>query len=326
MNQVPVNWYSMNILKMPNSTSKGAIILSYVDSIVEKYPKIKDKFYLIERRAWRGLNESIYADIKLVEDLSYWEQSLKQFPQSICLDIGPADFVDTDAFRPLSTIKEYDGIQISSWTDLKRPELFTYAAGILNHRRFIKWGHFQNIEAEYSRRMSNIRLASDIGARIVVPEHDVDGNKNLPNSKESMNTYLNKACVGILTTQIEGINRFKMECLSAGLPVLVPSDASHPTKKHITEKTGKLFEPTPQGLAKSLEEVLCNLSNFDTRNYIISTTGMKNSVDKLRNALYQLSYRDKLSNNFNDIQWDGRNQSLIWGLKVFYELDSLNLR
>ena len=101
MSEIPMGYYSMKILKEPEGKNKGALILSQVDSVVSTLPFIKDKFYLIERRGWRGINESIYANIKLVEDLSFWDETLEKFPESICLDIGPADFVDTEAFKPL---------------------------------------------------------------------------------------------------------------------------------------------------------------------------------------------------------------------------------
>src|SRR5690606_16784002 len=107
-----------------NKILKGAIIASQVDYLVKLRPKLKKYFYIIERRGWRGLNDSVFCDIKLVEDLSLWEETLKKFPDKICLNIGPADFVDTKAFFPIKNCKKkYTGIQIASWDEFKRPEL-----------------------------------------------------------------------------------------------------------------------------------------------------------------------------------------------------------
>lgn len=319
MSETSIEYYSMIILKEPEGKNKGALILSQVDSVVSKLPFVKNRFYLIERRGWRGLNESLQADVKLVEDLSLWDETVERFPESVCLDIGPADFVDTEVFKPLGIEKVYDGIQVSHWTDFKRPEIFIRAAGMLPKRRFIKLGHFVEggSEPEYKLRDSSIRLAREIGANIEFPYSEATNNDSFPDSKEAMNNYINSAHVGILTTKVEGINRFKMECLAAGVPVLVPADVSYPTKKHITDETGALFEPTPEGLARTIEDILTHIDRYNPRGYIERTTGKPIALEKLKEALEDLCKRDSMGYRFDDIDWDGRNQSLTWGKKVF---------
>lgn len=319
MREIPIGYCSLAVLKEPEGRNKGALILSQVDDVVLRFPFIKDKFYIIERRGWRGLNESEYADIKLVEDLSYWDETVRVHPNSICLDIGPADFVDTTVFRPLNVEKDYDGIQVSHWSDFKRPEMFIRAAGMLPNRRFLKLGHFVEggSELEYRLRDSCMELAAKLGANIEFPYSNVTSNSQFPNLKETMNYYINRSSVGILTTKIEGINRFKMECLATGIPVLVPEDTSHPTKKHINQETGILFEPSPEGLARAIEDILENLSIYNPRSYIERTTGKQISLRKLKKVLEQLCKRDGVEYRFDNIEWDGRNQSLIWGKRAF---------
>jgi len=322
MKDVPIGYYSMKVLKEPKGRNKGAMILSQVDNVLSQLPYLKYRFYLIERRGWRGINESEHADIKLVEDLSYWDETLRLFPRSICLDIGPADFIDTDDFKPLGIEKRYTGIQVSHWTDFKRPEMFVEAAGLLPNKRFLKLGHFVEggSDSEYRLRDKCISLAEKLGADIDFPYAEAKSNADFPSSKETMNHYINLARIGILTTKVEGINRFKMECLSAGLPVLVPSDTSYPTKKHINNETGEMFEPTPEGLAKAIEKVLLNFGNYKPREYILNNTGKPIALRKLKNALEALCKRDGIEYSFENISWDGRNQSLVWGEKVFETL------
>ena len=319
MSEMPVGYYSMKILKEPEGKNKGALILSQVDNVVSRLPFLKNRFYLIERRGWRGLNESQYADIKLVEDLSFWNETVERFPDSVCLDIGPADFVDIEIFRPLGTEKDYDGIQVSHWTDFKRPEMFIRAAGMLPWRNFVKLGHFLKggSESEYELRDLNMRLAREVGANVDFPYAKATDNNSFLSSKEAMNAYINRARIGILTTKVEGINRFKMECLAAGVPVLVPLDTSYPTKKHITCETGELFEPTPEGLVKTIEDVMANLDKYNPRRYIERTTGRPIALKKLKGSLEELCKRDNVEYRFENIDWDGRNQSLIWGERVF---------
>jgi len=322
MTKVPIGYYSMKILKEPTGNEKGAIILSQVDNIVDKMPFVKDKFYIIERRGWRGMNNSKYADIKLVEDLSFLNETIKTFPNCICLDIGPADFIDTDKFKPINTKKEYAGIQIAQWAEFKRPEILIKAAALIPERKFLKLGHFAEggSKQEIELRDSMIKLAKDVGANIDFPFSNAKNNKEFPESKEEINREINKAQVGILTTKIEGINRFKMECLAANIPVLIPKDACYPTKKHINELTGAFFEPTPEGLASAIENVLRNISRYRPRKYTLQNTGKKRSLDKLKKSLKILCQRDGTTDRFQDIDWDGRNQSLVWGERVFKEL------
>ena len=244
--EVPDEYISGRILKNPERTKKGtiikgAIILSQIDHVIQSLPYIKDYFYTIERRSWRGLNESVHADIKLIEDLSFWDETIKKFPNAICLDIGPADFVDTESFYPTGEEKKYTGIQISSWDSFKRPFLFVSACALLPHRNFIKIGHFvrNGNPEEIAIRDQCLELTEKSGANIVYPYGSQNDNHLMPKSKKEVNKMLNSVSIGILTSQVEGINRFKMECLSANIPFLVAKDAAYPTKKHINDSTGK---------------------------------------------------------------------------------------
>lgn len=67
-------WISAYILKEPDKNRKGAIVLSQVDYLISKFNFIKDKFYIVERRGWRGLNESVGKGGVLVDkdDLELW--------------------------------------------------------------------------------------------------------------------------------------------------------------------------------------------------------------------------------------------------------------
>jgi len=323
--KVPDEYISCKILENPRIASgriaKGAIILSQLDYVIQSIPQIKDYFYTIERRGWRGLNESKHADIKLVEDLSYWDETKRRFPTAICLDIGPADFVDTDSFCPTNTPKKYTGVQISSWDSFKRPFLFISACALLPGRSFIKFGHFVRggTPEEIALRDQCLKLTLESGANIIYPYGNANDNHLMPKSKREVNSLINSASIGILTSQVEGINRFKMECLAANIPFLVPDDAAYPTKKHINELTGMLFKPTPEGLAEAVEELTDRLTLMKPREYILSNTGIKISLNKLKGALEQLCERDHQEFHFENIYWDGRNDNLDWGRKRLFE-------
>jgi hypothetical protein len=294
--------------------SKGAVIISDVDVVLKKFPLLKKYFYIIERRGWEGICPSYNADIKLVEDLSYWDETKIKFPNSILLDIAGADFVDTDNFKPISCIKEYDGIQISTWQKFKRPELFFEGTKLLSDKKFIKFGHliFANEEELQYRK----NFFSKSYKNVYLPFSNLNSNEGLPNNPQEVNKIINTAKIGILTSKVEGINRFKLECMAANLPVIVPNDVNVPLKKHINNKTGVLFDPTPEGFAKAIKFVEKNYNSFSPREYVLHNTGNKISMGKLKGALKILAERDKSEINFDDIYWDGRNQSSIWDQKA----------
>ncbi len=312
---------SLALLKEPliegNKITKGAIILSDVDDTLSKFPNLKDYFYIIERKGWEGISLSKHADIKLVEDLSFWDETKKRFPNSVLLDVAGADFVDTENFKPLNIKKEYDGIQISTWQNFKRPELFFEGIKLLPKKKFLKFGHLiYGDEKELSYRDKFILFSKENSINVDLPYGDLKSNNGLPNDAKEINLLINKAKMGVLTSRVEGINRFKLECLSANIPVLVPKDANIPLKKHINDKTGIFYDPTPEGLAEAIKEVEGNYDSFSPREYVLQNTGTKVSLEKLKKALELLAKRDGWENIYQDIYWDGRNQSLIWENKA----------
>lgn len=311
------DYISTTILVEPRMSSgyltKGAIILSQCDAVLSIIPQINKYYYIIERHAWEGPNRSKYADIKLVEDLSAWNETKSINPTASLLDIGPADFVDTDNFKPLSLCKSYCGIQISSWNGFKRPFLFIDGAGMLPYLRFLKIGHFvsggSDLEVELKRAVVEHMRHKNI-SNVHLPYSESINNYSLPNLKQEVNILINQCRLGILTTKVEGINRFKMECLAANIPVLVPSDSSFPTKKHINDDTGILYDPDPEGLKKAILFALNKYDSFSPREYVIRNSGIRNATEKLRQALIEKSGGGM---DVRNIYWDGRNQSLIWG-------------
>ena len=323
-----INWISAAILKEPEKAvkkiRKGALVLGMVDEIISFFPRIRDLFYIIEWRGWSGLNYAKNADIKLVEDGSTLEETKRKFPKAISLDLAVGDFVDTDKFRPLDTNKLYDIIQIASWVPFKRHELFLEAASLLPSYTFIKFGHLpsQSSDEVFLKRKILERFRVEV-PNVYLPFSQSERNDDLPYVPKEVNGYLNSAKVGVLTSSKEGMNRFKMECLSAGLPFLVAKDSVYPIKKHINERTGAIYEPTPRGLAKAIEETVSNLDKFLPRDYILRNTGKKNSTLKLENALNQLALRDGNPEYFEGLNFGGRNQDFLWGYKALESLRKL---
>ncbi|MFA5155563.1 MAG: hypothetical protein WC453_03970 [Patescibacteria group bacterium] len=322
INDRPDAPFSLAVLAEPRRRAsrleKGALIMNECDRLLRLMPSLRDFFYLIERKGWWGINKELSADIKLVEDLTLWEETKKRFPKALLIEFANADFVDTDIFRPLGLAPRYVGIQIAAWQPFKRHELFVQAAALLRPQKFIKFGHFWQRRRfwektpESALRRETISAARQSGACIDFPYRFATGRHGLPVNPERVNRLINSARMGILTSVFEGVNRFKMECLSADIPVLVPQDTTNPTKKHINARTGLLFEPTPVKLAEAIEYVLGNYRQFSPRAYILENTGHKKALAKLREALQVLARRDRSSRDFAGIYFNGRNESLEW--------------
>lgn len=314
-------FFSIAIIAKPrrsgNIVEKGVIVANACDELLEIVPSVKDFFFIVERRGWFGISEERSADIRLVEDLTTLDKTRQLFPHAIALEFASGEFVDTDKFRPLGITKQYTGIQIAAWQKFKRHELFVRAAALLSDEKFIKFGHFWNkpdVPLDYEKRLRSrtMRLANKLNAHIDFPFSDIMRNDGLPLTPEAINSIINKARIGILTSEHEGINRFKMECLSADIPMLVAEDAGPSTRRHINEKTGILFKPTPENLAEAIRYVIKHRADFSPRRYILENTGIHNALPMLKDALRKLARRDGSERQYEEIYYNGRNENMMW--------------
>jgi glycosyltransferase involved in cell wall biosynthesis len=294
---------------------KGAAVLSEVDEFVKVVPGLRDVFYLVERRAWAGVNVSRHADVKLIEDLPETEAAQRLAPHAITLPIAPADFIDTDQFRPFEVPRRIDALQISRWDAFKHHELFVRAASLLPERRFVLFGHFaeRGTRSERAVKARVVAEARRIAPNLKLPFARARNNRPLTRDPRRICAVLNRARMGVLTSQLEGVNRFKMECLACGVPVLVRQDACWPLRKHVEDRTGVFYEPTPEGLAAAIRRVLAHAESFSTRSYVLEHSGMRRSLGVLESALNTLAGRGGHPPYFSRLRWTGRNESLLWG-------------
>lgn len=291
---------------------KGAVIIACPDEVVKQIPELRDYFYIIERRGWIGMSDASCCDIKLVEDPLKLEETRRQLPNALLLDVAGGDFVDTNKFRPINLSKVYAGIQIARWCGLKRHELFIEGAHLVPTEQFLKFGNFYRggTDDEKNLRKKVMNFSKELGANVDFLYSELESNIGLPDSEE-VNRYINNSRLGIITSISEGNNRFKTECMAADIPVLMPADINGGAAlKHINVKTGLIFEPTSRGLSDAINYALRNYNQFSPREYILNKTGIKNSTKVLRNALESLAMRDGLMPHYEDIYWDGREQTL----------------
>lgn len=298
---------------------KGVVLLSDCDVLCRLVPPLKRYFYLVERHGWAGMNPARTADVKLVDDLATLDETRRLFPRAIALGYASGDFVDSHAFRPLDARREYSAIQVAAWQPFKRHALFVEAAARLASRRFIMFGHFWRNgkdPAEIRLRAETISLAGRRNAQVDFPFREAASNEQLPRSASEINALLNRATMGIVTSTTEGLNRFKMECLAADLPVLVPKDAAAPVRRYITQETGVLYEPTPEGLADAIVWVEHHRERFSPRAHLLARSGIERAQAALREALTAVARAEGVERDFASVRWDGRNSSFsLWGTR-----------
>lgn len=299
--------------------AKGVLLLNHVDDVVRLLPALPRYFFIIERRGWNGLAHSILADIKLVEDLSTLEETRRCYPRALLLPLSNADFVDTDVFRPLDAVPEYDVISIGCWSPRKRIELSIRAAALLPGRRFVHLASFNDggTREERAYRDSCLRLASELHAPIEFPFALSDDNRHLPWAKDAINGWINKASIGVLTATAEGHNRFKMECMAANRPMLLAADAGSTTHKHLVPRTGASFVPRPDALAVAIGKMLDEHARYGPRDYVLRHSGLHLANALLRQALQGLCAKAAQPYRFDGLSWDGRNERFLWGEEAF---------
>jgi hypothetical protein len=291
---------------------KGAALLTNGDTLCRQIPDLRRFFYVIERHAWAWTGQSRQVDIKLVTDPSAWRITRRHWPDTAAIELGAADFVSTEAFAPLGIPKPYAAVQIARWDSFKRHELFVDAAARLPDLRFLKFGHFASgTRRERALRDAILARASRRAPNVEILFGSADSNADLPFEPERINHLINQCAMGVVTSRNEGMNRFRFECMAAGIPTLVASDAGEPLRKHLTHETGLFFEPTPPALAAAIRRVLERGDEFRPRKYMLRETGSAIASRKLREALRELAKRDGEPQSFDEVAWDARDH--VWG-------------
>ena len=303
---------------------KGVVICNMVDDLVHKIPHVKRYFWLVERIGWFGVGINKLADVRLLDDFSEFKLAHELAPNAVLLPCGNPDFVDTAVFVPSTTKKDIDVLAVANWQPFKRHRLLIDALiKCKDMGRAIKavmFGHFigGGTRAEIKYRDDLIEYARAMSCDIQFPyssEKTFDGRLFSP---EHMANWIGRAKIGVLCSKYEGINRFKMECLSSDVPVVICDDAIWTVRKHITRTTGLMAPPTPEGLANGILDALDNLSEYKPREYILASTGINRSMTLLQDTIDTLDERMGAPGSLEIASYDGRNESIIWS--GFFEI------
>lgn len=324
------------ILRSPERSSgvprKGVVVCNFPRIVKDRIPDLPDLYWIVQRKGWKGFMASRAADIQLVDDIPaqrFWNRlaSLLQaarrwtpWPDKTRLPtplpFGNADFVDTEAFAPDGQSKTYDAIMIAQWNRLKHHQLLVDAFRILKRQgvavRGLMFGHFVNTNdnsaIDYKKRIVETIRAECLP--IDIPAADATTNEGLDKTKKVMAAWINASRVGLLLSKSEAINRFKMECLSCDVPMIICDDACWCVKKHIGPQTGIVVDRRADAVANAILAVK-DVKKFSPRDYIMANTGIDRAMAALQNAVDELDAEMGLE-PAPIARYDGRNNTLKW--------------
>lgn len=327
------------ILRLPAWTSsglrRGALVSNHIGVLRRKVRGVADYFWIIERRGWCGPSRSRGAHVTLVDDIPAqrrWDRvssmvrvamDLTPWPMSNAaptrLPISNADFIDTDAFAPDGRPKKHDVIMVARWDSFKRHDLLLDAFGILAARRSdvrgVLVGHRtagQSMAARRSRAYEKRVVARIRDERLPI---DLPFSEGMVTSAEdctkaTMAALINGARMGVILSKAEGVNRFKMECISCNVPVIVCADACWTLRKHVTPQTGMVVPRRADALADAILAIKGGMA-FTPRAHVLATSGCVNSMRMLQQSIDELDVAAGHPPAAVS-SYDGRNNTLVW--------------
>lgn len=311
---------------------KGVVVCNFPRIVKGRIPDLSDLYWIVQRRGWKGFTVSRAADIQLVDDIPaqrrwnklvgllraarLWTPWPDKTRLPTPLPFGNADFVDTEAFAPDGRPKTYDAIMIARWDKFKHHQLLVDAFRILKRQgaavRGLMFGQFANANDRaaigYKKRIVETIRAE--GLPIDIPAADATANEGLDKTKYSMAAFINASRVGLLLSKFEAINRFKMECFSCDVPMIICDDACWCVRKHIGPQTGIVVARRADTVANAILAVKDG-AKFSPRDYIMANTGIDRAMAALQNTVDELDA--KMGFEPAPIaRYDGRNNTLEW--------------
>ena len=324
------------ILRSPGRSGgvlrKGVVVCNFPQIVKSRIPGLSDFFWIVQRRGWNGFVVSRAADIQIVEDQPAqrnWNRLARLLDAArrwtpwrgttrlpAPLAFGNGDFVDTAAFAPDGRPKTYDAIMTARWERFKHHGLMVDAFRILKRQgaavRGLMFGHIPNIH-DRSAILYKKRIVETIRREnlpIDLPAGDAANNEGLDQAKSSMAAWINASRVGLLLSRSEGINRFKMECLSSDVPMLICDDACWSVRRHIGPQTGIVVARRADAVAKAILRVRDG-AKFSPRAYVLANTGIDRAMAALQSAVDELDAKMGLK-PAPIARYDGRNNTLLW--------------
>jgi len=279
------------VLKSPSTNEKGVIMLKYAQTFEAflyffDVNELLNKYYFVLEPCWAGYcntnilmwlfpnhKNKIIVQCYTKEDYEFIS-TLKPF--LLPVKLGPADWVNTDNFKPLQIKnKFYDIVMVANWAFIKRHIILFKTLQKIKNRKInvlligYAWGGRTSQDIWNEARiidngLINIEIMENLTHAEVV--------KHLSNSK-----------IFIFLTRKEGDNKALVEAMFTDVPVIVYKDTIGGASSRINESTGILS--SYENLDKNILYMLDNYQKFSPRKWAIKNTGSINATKKINNII-----------------------------------------
>lgn len=273
------------VLKKQDKAEKGVIIIKYAKTFEAflsffDMDRVSERFFIVLEPCWAG-----YCDPSILMFVSPGRRVFVQCftdddfdfisgfsPSLVPIRMGPADWVDSDLFKPLPVLeKDYDFVMVANWARHKRHDALFKALKRIKDRRMkvlligFNWGGRTTADME--------RLASGVNNRFV----EIEIKENLKQSEVC--EYLSRSKAYVFLSWKEGDNKALVEAMFAGLPAIVYRHSIGGAVNRINSRTGILT--TYEELDRNLLYMLDNYRRFTPREWAVANTGSRISTGRL---------------------------------------------
>lgn len=287
-------------LKYKNKVVKGMFFSQAVDAIVEKYPRIKEIFHPIANSMFAGYPGSQYADAYFVcydnkERETHYKFKHPEKQGVAMLPLQDADFLNEYFMAPaFNTPKTLDVFCVTTAYPVKNMPVFAqsliayekkygkilkvkYAIGNRQAKR-LEDGTFDYSGVRWDAKAELDKVKEILGGDIkkYIDFYDYIDYKDLPKEYSSA-----KCCV--LSTLLEGKNRFISEAMSCDTPVIVFKDFNKYARGDYPiffENSGEYIpEFTPEAMADTIHKVINNPNDYEPRKNYLKYSGRTNFLN-----------------------------------------------
>lgn len=281
------------VLKSPSKNERGVLLIKYTptfDSFLSYFDinEIFKKYYIVLEPSWAGycdpsilmfISNKSTVVVQCFTDEDYeFIASLQS--KMVPIRLGPADWVDSDLFKPMQTRdKKYDLVMVANWGRYKQhKELFKALRRI--HDRHVKvlligfdWGN----RTQYDILREAEIINSDL-VHIEIKEMI---------SQEEISQLLRQSKVFLFLSKKEGDNKAIVEAFFCNVPAIVYENAIGGARNRINKMTG-IFSSYGE-LGKNIIYMLDNYKNFLPREWSLQNTGSSIATSILNSFIKKIA-------------------------------------
>lgn len=279
------------VLKSATEHEKGVLLLKYAitfEAFIHflDVEKLLESYDFVLEPCWSGYyntnvlmwlfpkhKNSIYVQCYTENDYEIIE---KLMPYFIPIKMGPADWVNSEIFKPDHTIeKNYDIIMVANWSKGK------------NHFRL-----FDALKKIKNRKISVLLIGFNWGGRtkkdILIESKRINNPYIIIEIKENLShsevvKCLNRSKIFVFLSNKEGDNKALVEAIFTDTPVIVYRKTIGGAALRVNEKTG-IFSDF-YNLHKNIEFMLDNYKRFSPRKWAVENTGSTNATNRLNRRI-----------------------------------------